>query len=42
MDFQKFRDICAECWRDKYGFLVIDKDSDVGRYRKGFDEYIYP
>lgn len=43
MSFDEFKDMCALCWRnDKYGFLVIDKDSDIddGRYRRGFDTYI--
>lgn len=42
MTFDQFKTICSECWRDEYGFLVIDKDSDVkrGRYRKNFDYYI--
>ena len=41
MPYAKFKDLCAECWnRDKHGFVVIDKDSDVGRYRKGFDCFI--
>lgn len=42
LTFQQFLDMCAKCWCDKYGFLVIDKDSDLnnGRYRKGFDSYI--
>lgn len=41
--FTKFQEMCAECWKDKYGFLVIDKDRQLqeGRYRKGFDSYIY-
>lgn len=44
MSFNTFRDLCAECWEDKYGFLVIDKDSPLskGRYRRGFDVYIVP
>ena len=39
MPFSQFRDLCATCWKDKYGFLVIDKDSEKnsGRYRKIFD-----
>src|SRR5437588_5093795 len=43
MTFQQFRELCTECWREKYGFLVIDKESamSAGRYRKGFDHYIY-
>lgn len=42
MTFEQFRTICAECWNDKYGFCVIDKDSSLekGRYRKGFDIFI--
>ena len=43
MSFTQFRDLCTACWNtDKYGFFVIDKDSDinVGRYRKGFDCFI--
>ena len=40
--FNQFQEMCAKCWNDKYGFLVIDKDSDLnsGRYRVGFDSYI--
>lgn len=43
MSFQTFKDMCSQCWSNKYGFLVIDKESDcnAGRYRKGFDSYIY-
>lgn len=43
MTFQQFHDMCAECWKDTHDFLVIDKDSEMnkGRYRKGFDSYIY-
>lgn len=38
-DFEK---LCAECWNDNFGVLVIVKDFDLnkGRYRKGFDQYI--
>ena len=41
--FQQFQEMCSKCWDNKYGFLVIDKDSDLnsGRYRKGFDSYIF-
>lgn len=42
MNFEKFKQFCLECWREKYGFAVIDLDSDVnsGRYRKGFSSYL--
>lgn len=42
--FLQFLEMCAECWKDKHSFLVIDKDSEInqGRYRKGFDNYINP
>lgn len=42
MTFSEFKKISIECWRTKYGFMVIDKDRDLnnGRYRKGFDTYI--
>lgn len=42
MSFDQFRQMCATCWTDKHGFLVIDKESESnnGRYRKGFDVYI--
>lgn len=42
MTFQDFKDICASCWKERYGFVVIDKDCALssGRYRKGFDTFI--
>lgn len=42
MSYEQFKDMCAHCWKDKYGFIVINKDSDInrGRYRQGFDTYI--
>lgn len=42
MKFEKFRQFCLKCWNKKYGFVVIDLDSDVnnGRYRKGFSSYL--
>lgn len=42
MSFLDFKDLCAQCWKnDKYGFIVIDKDSELhnGRYRNKFDEF---
>jgi energy-coupling factor transporter ATP-binding protein EcfA2 len=43
MSLQQFKDLCAACWREKYDFVVIDKDCSPnnGRYRKGFDNFIY-
>lgn len=42
MRFDQFQRFCYECWNDKYGFAVIDVDSDLdaGRYRKGFANYL--
>lgn len=42
MSYSKFRDMCAQVWKDSNRFLVIDKESDVndGRYRQGFDSII--
>lgn len=44
VNFKQFQEMCATCWNEKYGFLVIDKDREIqqGRYRKGFDSFIYP
>lgn len=39
MTYAQFKDLCFACWNnDKYGFAVIDKDSELNecRYRKGF------
>lgn len=42
MKYNDFKEICSEAWKDRYRFLVIDKDSSVdnGRYRIGFDQFI--
>lgn len=42
MSFAEFRKICSTCWTNKFGFIVIDKESDLnkGRYRKGLHLYI--
>lgn len=41
MSFENFKELCSQCWNDSYGFLVLDKDSEInaGRYRKGFDNF---
>lgn len=43
VSFNVFKQMCAACWNDSFGFLVINKDCGVndGRFRKGFDHYIY-
>lgn len=42
MKYDTFKDVCTEAWKDRYGFLVVDKDSTIndGRYRIGFDRFI--
>lgn len=42
MEFENFYNICRECWKDKYGFLLINKDDEIqsGRYRKCFDTFV--
>jgi Poxvirus A32 protein len=39
-----FQEMCNLCWKDPYGFLVVDKSKPInrGRYRKGFDQFILP
>ena len=43
MTFNDFKRLCQECWNfSKYGIIVIDKDSDIGkgRYRKNFHHFL--
>lgn len=42
MTLQQFKEVCAKCWKDDYGFLVIDKDRKVGegRYGKNFNKSV--
>lgn len=42
MTFEKFKMICKNAWKDKYSFLVINKDQEInnGRYRVRFDKFI--
>ncbi|KYN00655.1 hypothetical protein ALC62_08570 [Cyphomyrmex costatus] len=44
MLYEDFCNLCRKCWQQKYGFLVIDKDSALanGRYRKGFNDFAVP
>ncbi|KYN02982.1 hypothetical protein ALC62_06187 [Cyphomyrmex costatus] len=41
MSYDEFCALCRKCWQQKYGFVVIDKDSALtkGRYRRGFNEF---
>lgn len=41
MTYEDFCALCRECWRRRYGFVVIDKDSGLrnGRYRRGFNDF---
>lgn len=43
IDWFKFKKLCSSTWRDKFSFLLINKDCDMnkGRYRKGFDTFIH-
>ena len=38
--FEKFRTMCNNCWREQFGFLVIDVESDESKYKKKFEESI--
>lgn len=42
MKYREFQKLCNICWREKFGFIVIDLDREPndGRYRKGFDCFI--
>lgn len=44
MKYDNFRHMCNKIWTEKYGFVVIDLDSELsnGRYRKGFDNFWLP
>lgn len=42
MSFNQFRELCSQCWKDAYGFLVVNKDCsiDKGRYNKSFKDIV--
>lgn len=42
MSFEAFRKFCLECWRQKYGFVVIDLESEPnnGKYRRNFSDFL--
>lgn len=41
MSFAQFKKLCSACWKDRHGFILIDKNREInnGRYRKGFDTF---
>ena len=41
MSYEDFNELCRRCWQQKYGFVVINKDSALndGRYRNGFNDF---
>ena len=43
MTFDEFRKLCNKCWQVPYGFLTIDKNSEIfdGRYRSNFHRFYY-
>lgn len=42
MTYELFKRICENAWREKHGFLVIDKDNlrERGRFRIGFHKFV--
>lgn len=32
MTFKQFVDICGECWKDNYGFMVVSKDNEINLF----------
>lgn len=42
MNFDQFKELCHECWREPFGFACVSLEHDVnsGRYRKNFNEYL--
>jgi hypothetical protein len=42
MTYDEFYNMCANCWRNPYGFLLINKDEQLkcGRYRSGFNHVL--
>lgn len=43
IDYDVFKNYCTNTWREKYGFLVIDKERETnnGRYKRMFEAYFY-
>ena len=40
MTCESFNDLCARCWRRRYDFVVIDKDSSMYEDRRSFNEFV--
>lgn len=42
MSFDQFREMCANCWKEKYSFVSVDleREKNEGKYRKNFDTFI--
>lgn len=42
MTYEQFHKLCSQCWKTKYGFITISKDTDLnnGRYRQNLDKYV--
>lgn len=43
LDWPTFKRLCVVIWQDQFSFLLINKDCamNMGRYRQGFDTFIY-
>lgn len=43
LEWIKFKQLCSTIWKDRFNFLLINKDCAIndGRYRQGFDTFIY-
>lgn len=42
MKFDEFCKFCHNCWKEKFGFVILDLESDSnnGRYRQGFNNFL--
>lgn len=43
MEWNEFKKLCSAIWKDRFDFLLINKDCSLneGRFRQGFDIFIY-
>jgi len=42
MSYKDFSESCRNCWQQKYGFLVINKDNALTNGQKRFNEFAVP